>query len=121
VDSETRIARLALDAQTQPRLADVPPGLYTKQVPFHELDGSYSLRTQDRAEIWVSMGGEPGNPPHAVVPVRNVGNGPARITEVRFYAKGRGADGAALNPVLPAGELTTVSVGGEAGDEGWVA
>jgi hypothetical protein len=71
---------------------------------------------RDDAEISVGAGGGPELYVSAWVPVRNVGNGTARIGDVTFRSSTGEAHGRAANPVLPPGEITGVGIGAEEGD-----
>jgi hypothetical protein len=101
--SESKVARDAFEAQTQPLLTDVPRGLVKEEIDWHEASGHMSRRLVDRSEIGVgTMGPEPIS--FVSVPVRNVGNGCARITAVKFVlSDGSEAHGQINNPVLPPG------------------
>jgi hypothetical protein len=115
---ERQIARDALEAETQPLIADVPRGLFTEEVEWHEVDGSISMKRRDRSELSVgTFGPEPVS--SVRLPVRNVGNGPARIRGVAFLSPGSGlANGWVVNPVLPPGELTHVGLSAGPNDAG---
>jgi hypothetical protein len=115
---ETQISRAALDADTQPLVTDVPRGVFVEEVEWQNLNDSVSLKRQDRSAVSVGTAGpEPSS--GATVPVRNVGNGPARITDVTFIShQGDAATGWAANPVLPPGEMTTVGLWAAVGDAG---
>lgn len=112
---ETRISHDALEAETQPLITDVPRGIFIDEVDWHEVDGTMTRKRRDRSELDVGVygGSEPEPEPVSVVsvPVRNVGNGPARITDVTFEtATGTKAPGSIDNPVLPPGEMTRASI-----------
>jgi hypothetical protein len=112
---ETRIAREALEVETQPLITDVPRGVYIEEREWHNLDGSISMRRHDRSEVSVGVyNSDRGQEPEPVclisVPVRNVGNGPARIEQVTFVSSGQSAPGWVENPVLPSGEMTRVGL-----------
>lgn len=116
--SESRLARDAFEAQTQPLLTDVPRGLFREEIDWHEASGEMTRRIVDRAEISVGTSG-PEPIAHASIPVRNVGNGCARINAVEFMlADGSVASGQVSNPVLPSGELTFASLACGPGDQG---
>jgi hypothetical protein len=51
--SENRIARDALEAQTQPLVTDLPRGLIREEMDWHDASGQMSRRMVDRAEISV--------------------------------------------------------------------
>jgi hypothetical protein len=88
VRSESRVARDAFEAETQPLLTDVPRGVMKEEIDWHEVSGEMSRRLVDRSEISVgTMGPEPIA--FASVPVRNVGNGCARIGAVTFVLADR--------------------------------
>ncbi len=116
IRSESRIARDAFEAETQPLLTDVPRGVMKEEIDWHEASGKMSRRLVDRSEINVgTMGPEPIA--FVSVPVRNVGNGCARIGVVTFVLADRSeADGTVHNPVLPPGELTQASLARTPGD-----
>jgi hypothetical protein len=104
--SQSRIAREAFEADTQPLLTDAPRGLFLEEIDWHEVSGETTRRMKDKAKIGV---GAAGSEPiaFASVPVRNVGNGCARIGAVTFLLDdGSQAAGRVDNPVLPSGELT---------------
>jgi hypothetical protein len=106
--SENRIARDALEAQTQPLLTDLPRGLIREEIDWHEASGEMSRRLVDRAEISVGTSG-PEPISGASVPIRNVGNGCARILDVSFVLPiGSESSGSVSNPVLPPNEWTRV-------------
>jgi hypothetical protein len=116
--AERRIARDAFEAETQPLLTDVPRGLVHEEIDWHEASGELSRRLVDQAEVTVGTSG-PEPIAHASVPVRNVGNGCARIRTVVFVlADGSEAAGRVINPVLPRGELTRASLSCGPGDDG---
>lgn len=119
--SQSRVAREAFEADTQPLLTDVPRGVYLKQVDWHEASGEITQRTEDNAEINVGVFGNARGEPIAsgTVPVRNVGNGCARIGAVTFLlGDDSHAAGRVENPVLPSGELTYVRLEAGREDEG---
>jgi len=108
--SENRIAGDALEAQTQPLLTDLPRGLIREEIDWHEASGETSRRLVDRAEISVGTSG-PEPVSGASVPIRNVGNGCARILDVTFVLPDRSeARGSVSNPVLPPNEWTRVQM-----------
>ena len=55
--SESRLARDAFEAQTQPLLTDVPRGLFREEIDWHEASGEMTRRIVDRAEISVGTSG----------------------------------------------------------------
>lgn len=116
--SQSRIAREALEADTQPLLTDAPRGLFLEEIDWHEASGKMTRRIEDRATIKVgNVGPEPVG--FASVPIRNVGNGCARINTVVFrLADGREAGGRVDNPVLPAKELTHARIDAGPDDDG---
>jgi hypothetical protein len=118
---ENRIARDALEAETQPLVTDVPRGVFYEEREWHEVDGTMSLKRFDRSEI--TLGASGPEPVAGVrVPIRNVGNGPARITQIRFVCvDGTTAPGRVENPVLPPGELTSVGLWATPEDSDWGA
>lgn len=75
--SQSRVAREAFEADTQPLVTDVPRGLFLEETDWHEVSGEITRRVQDKSEISVgTFEGAPGEPVASVsVPVRNVGNG----------------------------------------------
>ena len=78
---ESRIARDAFEAETEPLLADVPRGVMKEEINWHEASGEMPRRLVDKSEIDVgTMGSEPIA--FVSVPVRNVGNGCARVRTV---------------------------------------
>ena len=98
---EMRIARDALEAETQPLLTDVPRGVFFDEREWHEINGTTTLKRFDRSEIGVGAHG-PEPVASVRVPIRNVGNGPARVTRVAFVGvDGTTAHGQIENPVLP--------------------
>jgi hypothetical protein len=106
VRSESLIAEDAFEAQTQPLVTDVPRGLLHQEIDWQEASGRMGRRLIDKSEIIVGASG-PEPISHASVPVRNVGNGCARITSVTFVLDdGAKAAGEVNNPVLPPGEYT---------------
>ena len=118
VRSESLVARAAFEAQTQPLITDVPRGLIREEVDWHGALGNVSRRMVDRAEISVGTSG-PEPIAHASVPVRNVGNGCARIRSVMFVLMdGSEGVGQVSNPVLPPGKLTHASLPCGPGDDG---
>src|SRR5215212_9981353 len=54
---ETRVARDALEAETQPIVTHVPRGLFTQEVEWHNPDGIISMKRRDRSELSVGMFG----------------------------------------------------------------
>lgn len=116
--SQSRIARESLEAQTQPLLTDAPRGLFLEEIDWHEASGEITSRMKDKATI--SVGGAGPEPvAFASVPVRNVGNGCARIGAVAFVlADGMKAAGRIDNPVLPAGELAHARLDAGPEDDG---
>jgi hypothetical protein len=115
---EMRVARDSLEAETQPIVTDVPRGLFTEEIEWHNLDGTISMKRQDRAEVSVGTSG-PEPISSVSVPVRNVGNGPARVGEVTFVSvRGESASGWVGHPVLPSGELTHVGLSAGPNDPG---
>jgi len=119
--SQSRVAREAFDADTQPLLTDVPRGVYLEQADWHEASGEITQRTHDKAEIDVGVFGNARGEPIAsgTVPVRNVGNGCARIGVVTFLlADYSQAAGCVDNPVLPSGEMTYVRLQASPEDDG---
>lgn len=107
--ADRQIALDAYQAETQPLITDLPYGLVREEIDWHEASGKLSKRTIDKAEISVGVAG-PEPIAGATVPIRNVGNGAARITSVAFgLADGSEAFGDVRNPVLPANELTHAS------------
>lgn len=107
-----------MDADTQPLVTDVPRGLFVEEVEWHNVDDSVSLKRQDRSAVSVGTAG-PEPVSGATVPVRNVGNGPARISDVSFVTRdGDAATGWVANPALPPGEMTTVGLWAAADDPG---
>jgi hypothetical protein len=115
---ETRIAREALEAETQPLITDVPRGLFTEEIEWHNSDGATSMKRRDRSELSVGTSG-PEPISSVSVPVRNVGNGPARMGDVTFVSSGgEPARGSVANPVLPPGELTHVGLAAGPDDAG---
>jgi hypothetical protein len=117
VRAQTETARAALDAQTQPLLAAVPYGLYTRR------GGGKVPLTHDRADVSVgTWTGSRGQPELAVlVPVRNVGNGAAYIRTVRFRVEAGFVPGNAETVILPPGELTRVAFVAPEDSEDWNA
>ena len=112
---ETRIASDALEAETQPLITDVPRGLFVEESEWRSPDGTTSIRRRDRSAVSVGVynsGGSDEPDPVCVVsiPVRNVGNGPARIQRATFVCNGCSALGTVGNPVLPSGEMTLVGL-----------
>lgn len=107
---ESRVARDAFEAETEPLLTDVPRGVMKEEIDWHEASGEMSRRLVDRSEISVgTMGSEPIA--FVSVPVRNVGNGCARVRTVTFLLADRSeAQGGVRNPVLPPGELTEANL-----------
>lgn len=104
--SQSRVAREAFEADTQPLLTDAPRGRFLEEIDWHEASGETTRRMKDKAQIGV---GTAGSEPiaFASVPVRNVGNGCARVGAVTFLLEdGSSASGRMDNPVLPSGELT---------------
>lgn len=74
-------------------------------------------RMVDRAEISVGSAG-PEPVAGATVPIRNVGNGAARITSVTFrLADGSEALGDVRNPVVPPNEITFASFWRDTGED----
>ena len=119
--SQSRVAREALEADTQPLLTDAPRGVFLEQVDWHEASGEITRRTKDKAEIGVGTFGNTGGEPiaFASVPVRNVGNGCARVGRVTFLlGDGSQATGRVDNPVLPSGELTHARLDAGPEDDG---
>lgn len=118
---ETRIAREALEAETQPLITDVPRGLFTEEIEWHNSDDTISMKRQDHSELSIgTFGPEPIS--SVSVPVRNVGNGPARMGDVTFVSSGGdSATGWVANPVLPPGELTQVGLSAGPDDAGVAA
>jgi hypothetical protein len=102
--AQSRTAREAFEAQTQPLLLDVPRG---------QSEG------EDVGEIVVGTAGGPEMLAFASVPVRNVGTGSARIQKVVFGVGDHRVVGAADNPVVPRGEMTNLRLGRAEGDEGF--
>jgi hypothetical protein len=116
--SENRIARDALEAQTQPLLTDLPHGLIHEEIDWHEVSGEMTRRLVDRAEISVGTSG-PEPLSGVSVPIRNVGNGCARIFDVRFVLPdGSESSGSVANPVLPPNEGTQVQLYRMPGEDG---
>jgi hypothetical protein len=106
--SQSATAREALEADTQPLITDVPRGVFLEEIDWREGSGKTTRRRGDRAEIGVGTAG-PEPVAFASVPVRNVGNGCARIGAVTFLlGDDSEATGRVDNPVLPSGELTHV-------------
>ncbi len=107
--ADRQIAIDAYDAETQPLITDLPYGLVPEEVDWHEASGQMTKRTVDKAEVSVGTAG-PEPLAGATVPIRNVGNGAARITAIAFrLAEGSEAAGQVLNPVLPPDEMTYAS------------
>ncbi len=102
--SQSESALDAVEAQTQPLIAPVPWGLYRK--------AEYARGVEDRDPAEISVGvystpdgqGELG----AWVPIRNVGNGAARLRHARFVVGSEALVGEPENLVLPSNELTRV-------------
>jgi hypothetical protein len=107
---EMRIARKTLEVETQPLVTDVPRGILVEPTLFGPRDhAALSLR---------AIGPEPTA--NIRVPIRNVGNGPARIREVVIVrTDGATAHGSVANPVLPPGEITHVGLSAEPDDPDW--
>lgn len=116
---ETRIARAALEAETQPLLTDVPRGIFTEETEWREADGTTTTKRFDRSELSVGASG-PELVASVSVPVRNVGNGPARLGDIVIIAAdGATAPGWVAHPVLPPGEMTHVGFSAEPDDPDW--
>lgn len=116
---QTRTAREALEAQTLPLLTDVPLGRL--QVP-RSLDPSsgHPSALRDAGEINIGTSG-PEPLCSASVPVRNVGNGTARIEAITFKTYDGEAPGSIGSPVIPPAEISRVSLHCVPHDEGSVA
>lgn len=107
---ETQIARDALEAETQPIFTDVPRGLFTEEIDWHNADGTMTTKRVDRSELSVGTSG-PEPISGVSVPVRNAGRGPAWLGEVTFTdSGGRTAAGWVTHPFLPPGEMTRVGL-----------
>ncbi|HEX3692635.1 MAG TPA: hypothetical protein VHU13_04770 [Solirubrobacteraceae bacterium] len=116
--SQSRLARESLEAQTQPLLSDAPRGLFLEEIDWHEVSGEITSRTNDKATISVGTAGEEPVA-FASVPIRNVGNGCARISAVAFLLPdGTQTAGRIDNPVLPSGELTHARLDAGPEDDG---
>jgi hypothetical protein len=116
--ADRQVAIDAYNAQTQPLLTDLAAGIVREQIPWHEVSGEIVQRVVDRAEISVGAAG-PEPIAGATVPIRNVGNGAARVTAVTFLlADGTTASGDIRNPVVPSGEFTVVSLWREVDEAG---
>jgi hypothetical protein len=113
---QTRTNREALETETQPLITDVPRGLRQEA---RGLDARTRQPTgwEDAGQIHIgTSGAEPLC--SASVPVRNVGNGTARIDTITFKAYDGEAPGSVNSPVVPPGEITRVNLAclpGEAG------
>ena len=107
--AERQVAVDAYEAQTQPLITDLPYGLVHEEVDWHEASGQATKRTFDKAEVSVGSAG-PEPVAGATVPIRNVGNGAARVTTVVFrLGDGAEAIGEVRNPVVPPNEITYAS------------
>jgi hypothetical protein len=116
--SQSRVARESFEAQTQPLLTDAPRGLFLEEIDWHEASGEITRRIKDKATISVGTAG-PEPIAFASVPVRNVGNGCARISAVAFLLPdGTMAAGRIDNPVVPTGELTHARLDAGPEDDG---
>jgi hypothetical protein len=115
---EAEIARETFDVETQPIVMDVPRGLYSHEIDWHNADGTMTTKQVDRSEISVgASGSEPVS--HVSVPIRNAGNGLARIGEASFLdSEGRSAVGWTEHPLLRPGEMTQVGLAAEASEIG---
>jgi hypothetical protein len=105
---QTQTAREALEAQTQPLLTDVPRGRL--QVPRSlDPDSGQPSALRDAGKIDIGTSG-PEPLCSASVPIRNVGNGTARIDAITFKTYDGEAPGTIGSPVIPPGELGRVSL-----------
>jgi hypothetical protein len=103
---QTLTGREALETQTQPLLTDVPRGRLQEPRGLDvRLGGPTSLK--DAGEIQIGTSG-PEPICSASVPIRNVGNGTARIDMITFETYDGHAPGSANSPVIPSGEISRV-------------
>lgn len=105
---QTQTAREALEAQTQPLLTDVPRGrLQLPRAPDERSGQSPGFKDADEINIGTS-GPEPLC--SASVPIRNVGNGTARVDTITFKTNDGEAPGSVGSPVIPPAEISRVSL-----------
>lgn|ERR1039458_8896460 len=103
---QTLTAREALETQTQPLLTDVPRGRLQEPRGLDIRPGQpTSLKDAGQIEIGTS-GAEPLC--SASVPIRNVGNGTARIDAITFKTYDGEAPGSINSPVIPPAEISRV-------------
>jgi hypothetical protein len=101
---QTQMAREALETQTQPLLADVPRGRLQEPVRVDARPGE-STSVKDAGEIRVSASGD--EPLCSVsVPIRNVGNGTARVNAITFMTPDGDIQGSVDSPVIPPREIS---------------
>lgn len=116
---QTLTAREALETQTQPLLTDVPRG------PLREPRGldvgsGQPASLKDAGEIDIGTSG-PEPLCSASVPIRNVGNGTARIDAITFMTHDGDAPGSVDSAVIPPAEISRVSLHCLPGDAGSLA
>jgi hypothetical protein len=109
-EAQNETARATLEASTRPLIAEVPYGIYRKQVDWQTLDGEVEVRWEDLSDVnvgtYTSRKGEPEF--GASLPIRNVGAGVARIERAEFQVSNGSIEARPFNVVLPPGELTRV-------------
>src|ERR1700693_176182 len=103
---QTLTAREALETQTQPLLTDVPRGRLQEPRGLDARPGQ-PTSLKDAGEIDVGTSG-PEPLCSASVPIRNVGNGTARIAAITFTTHDGDAPGSVDSPVIPPAEISRV-------------
>lgn len=103
---QTLTAREALETQTQPLLTDVSRGRLHEPRGLDVRPGE-PASLKDASEIQIGTSG-PEPLCSASVPIRNVGNGTARIDAIMFKAYDGQAPGSVNSPVIPPGEISRV-------------
>jgi hypothetical protein len=101
---QTLTAREALETQTQPLLADVPRGRLQEPTRVDARAGE-SISVKDAGEIRVSTSGDEPLC-SASVPIRNVGNGTARVDSITFRTPDGEVHGSVDSQVIPPGEIS---------------
>jgi hypothetical protein len=109
-DTQNETARATLEASTRPLIAEVPYGLYRKQIEWRTADGKVEPRWEDLSDVNVgTYTSSKGGPEFgASLPIRNVGSGVARIERAEFRVAEGSIEARPFNVLLPPGELTRV-------------